>query len=69
MRQKTIQKIILIMHRIAAYSNSKPIALAYASIFESLWKQTELHQKLSKMYEELRIHDKMQKEFIDIASI
>jgi two-component system, OmpR family, sensor histidine kinase VicK len=53
---------------LAAYSNSKPIALAYASIFESLWKQTELHQKLSKMYEQLRIHDKMQKEFIDIAA-
>src|ERR687888_830643 len=53
---------------LAAYSNSRPIALAYASIFESLWKQTELHQKLSKMYEQLRIHDKMQKEFIDIAA-
>jgi signal transduction histidine kinase len=53
---------------LAAYSNSKPIALAYASIFDSLWKQTELNQKLSKMYEQLRIHDKMQKEFIDIAA-
>ncbi len=53
---------------LASYSNSKPIALAYASIFDSLWKQTELHQKLSKMYEQLRIHDKMQKEFIDIAA-
>ena len=53
---------------LAAYSNSKPIALAYASIFDSLWKQTELHQKLSKMYEQLKIHDRMQKEFIDIAA-
>jgi signal transduction histidine kinase len=53
---------------LAAYSNSKPIALAYASIFDSLWKQTELHQKLSKMYDQLRIHNKMQKEFIDIAA-
>ena len=53
---------------LAPYSNSKPIALAYASIFDSLWKQTELHQKLSKMYEQLRIHNKMQKEFIDIAA-
>ena len=53
---------------LAAYSNSKPIALAYASIFDSLWKQTELHQKLSEMYEQLRIHNKMQKEFIDIAA-
>ena len=53
---------------LASYSNSKPIALAYASIFDSLWKQTELHQKLSKMYERLKIHDRMQKEFINIAA-
>jgi signal transduction histidine kinase len=53
---------------LAAYSNSKPIALAYASIFDSLWKQIELHQKLSKMYEQLKTHGKMQKEFIDITA-
>lgn len=53
---------------LAAYSNSKPIALAYASIFDTLWKQTELHQKLNKMYEQLKIHDRMQKEFINIAA-
>lgn len=53
---------------LAAYSNSKPIALAYASIFDSLWKQTELHQKLNKMYEQLKIRDRMQKEFINIAA-
>ena len=53
---------------LASYSNSKPIALAYASIFDSLWKQTELHQKLSKMYEQLKTHDRMQKEFINIAA-
>src|SRR5215216_3451790 len=53
---------------LAAYSNSKPIASAYASIFDTLWKQTELHQKLSDMYERLRIQSKMQKEFINIAA-
>jgi two-component system, OmpR family, sensor histidine kinase VicK len=53
---------------LAAYSNSRPIALAYASIFDTLWKQTELHQKLSQMYEQLRIHNRVQKEFIDIAA-
>ncbi|HEX2067095.1 MAG TPA: histidine kinase dimerization/phospho-acceptor domain-containing protein, partial [Nitrososphaeraceae archaeon] len=46
---------------LAAYSNSKPIALSYASIFESLWKQAEL-------YEKLKVHNKMQKEFINIAA-
>ena len=46
---------------LAAYSNSKPIALSYASIFESLWKQSEL-------YEQLKVHSRMQKEFINIAA-
>jgi two-component system sensor histidine kinase VicK len=46
---------------LAAYSNSKPIALSYASIFESLWKQAELN-------EQLKVHNKMQKEFINIAA-
>ena len=30
-------------------------------MFETLWKQTE-------MYEQLKIHDKMQKEFINMAA-
>jgi nitrogen-specific signal transduction histidine kinase len=46
---------------LATYSNSTPTVLSYLSIFESLWKQTEL-------YEQLQIHDKMQKEFINTAA-
>jgi signal transduction histidine kinase/CheY-like chemotaxis protein len=46
---------------LATYSNSKSTALSYVSIFESLWNQTEL-------YEQLKIHGKMQKEFITIAA-
>ena len=46
---------------LATYSNSKPTVLSYISIFESLWKQVAL-------YEQLKAHDKMQKEFINIAS-
>jgi two-component system, OmpR family, sensor histidine kinase VicK len=46
---------------LASYSNSKPIALSYASIFESLWKQSEL-------YEQLKIHIKMQKEVYQYSS-
>ena len=30
---------------LAAYSNSMQIALSYASIFESLWKQTEMYEQ------------------------
>ncbi|HYO05893.1 MAG TPA: HAMP domain-containing sensor histidine kinase, partial [Phototrophicaceae bacterium] len=43
------------------YSNSAPTVLSYAAIFDSLWKQTE-------MYEQLQIHDRMQKEFINTAA-
>ena len=45
----------------SSYSNSKSTVSSYVSMFETLWKQTE-------MYEQLKIHDKMQKEFINIAA-
>ncbi len=45
----------------ATISNSKPTVMSYVSIFKSLWKQVDL-------YEQLKAHDKMQKEFINIAS-
>jgi two-component system, OmpR family, sensor histidine kinase VicK len=44
---------------LGTYSNRKEIVLSYVSIFESLWKQSEL-------YEELKIRDKVQTEFINI---
>ena len=46
---------------LSSYSNSKSTVLSYVSIFETLWKQTE-------MYQQLKVHDKMQKEFVDIAA-
>jgi hypothetical protein len=45
----------------AMYSNSKPTVLSYASIFESLWKQVEL-------YEKVKLHDALQKDFVNIAA-
>jgi two-component system, OmpR family, sensor histidine kinase VicK len=53
---------------LGAYYDSKPISLSYASIFDSLWKQTELYEKLSETYEQLKIHSTMQKEFLDIVA-
>ncbi len=53
---------------LGAYYDSKPISLSYASIFDSLWKQAELYEKLSETYEQLKNHNKMQKEFLDIAA-
>src|ERR687896_1880341 len=46
---------------LSTYSNSKAGVLSYVSMFESLWKQTEL-------YEKLKGNEKMQKEFINIAA-
>jgi two-component system sensor histidine kinase VicK len=46
---------------LTSYSTSKPTVLSYTSIFENFWKQVEL-------YEQLKIHDRMQKEFINIAA-
>jgi len=46
---------------LSTYSNSKSIVSSYAVIFESLWKQT-------KLYEQLKLHDKLQKDFINIAA-
>ena len=45
----------------ATYSTSKPTVLSYISIFENLSNQVELNEKL-------KTHDKMQKEFINVAS-
>jgi two-component system, OmpR family, sensor histidine kinase VicK len=46
---------------LATYSNSEPTVISYVSIFEGLWKQAELVDRL-------KAHDKMQREFINIAS-
>jgi signal transduction histidine kinase len=46
---------------VAIYSNSKPIALSFISIFDSLWQQ-------SNLVEQLRQTDRMKDEFINIAA-
>jgi two-component system sensor histidine kinase VicK len=60
---------------LATYSNNESIATSYATIFKSLWRQTELYEELKTSKEELettneqlKVHDKMQKEFINIAA-
>ncbi|MFL6406003.1 MAG: ATP-binding protein [Nitrososphaeraceae archaeon] len=46
---------------LSTYSNTKAGVLSYVAIFENLWIQSDL-------YEQLKRHDKMQKEFINIAA-
>ena len=53
---------------LCTFSNSRPGIQSYVAIFENLWRQTELYQKLTELYEQLKTHDKMQKEFINIAA-
>ncbi len=59
----------------ATYSNSKPTVLSYVSIFENLWKETELYQLLKESNKQLKqanyqlnIQQKTQKEFINVAA-
>jgi two-component system, OmpR family, sensor histidine kinase VicK len=53
---------------LSTYSNSKAGVLSYVAIFENLWKQSDLYKELMKAHEQLQIHDKTQKEFINIAA-
>jgi two-component system, OmpR family, sensor histidine kinase VicK len=46
---------------LALHLDSRTLSLSYASLFDNLWKQTELYEKLA-------VHDKMQKEFINVAA-
>ncbi|MGN6560616.1 MAG: sensor histidine kinase, partial [Candidatus Nitrosocosmicus sp.] len=46
----------------------KYTAMAYATIFNSLWKQADLYEKLEKSFLKIQIHEKIQKEFINIAA-
>ena len=60
---------------LSTYSTSGPTIMSYVSIFENFWNQIELYEdlkeskeKLEETNEQLKEHDKMQREFINIAS-
>jgi len=60
---------------LTTYSDSKSIVSSYISIFESFWQQSELYKQLeesnkqlTEANEQLKVHDKMQNEFINIAA-
>ena len=60
---------------LSTYSNSKAGVLSYAAIFEKLWQQTELYHKVKETNSQLKsanarlkLHDKMQQEFINVAA-
>jgi two-component system, OmpR family, sensor histidine kinase VicK len=53
---------------LSTYSNSKAGVSSYVAIFENLWRQAELYEQLKQAHEQLKTHDKMQEEFINIAA-
>jgi two-component system, OmpR family, sensor histidine kinase VicK len=46
---------------VTAYTESRSIAASYTTIFETLWKQAE-------MFEKVRAHEEIQNEFVNIAA-
>jgi signal transduction histidine kinase len=53
---------------LSTYSNSKAGVLSYVAIFEKLWNQIELYRQVREANERLKLHDKMQQEFINVAA-
>jgi two-component system, OmpR family, sensor histidine kinase VicK len=60
---------------LTTYSKSKSIVSSYISIFESFWQQSELYKQLEESNKQLteanellKVHDKMQNDFINIAA-
>jgi signal transduction histidine kinase len=53
---------------LSTFSNSKAGVLSYISIFENLWRITELLEELSSANQKLQKQDILQKEFVHIAA-
>jgi signal transduction histidine kinase len=51
----------------AIYIESEQTALSYVSIFNNLWNQSEMYEKLQEAYEHVTLH-KMQKEFVELVA-
>ena len=53
---------------LATFSNSKSTVISYISIFESLWKQVELIERVTKLSEELKYQENVHRQFINVAA-
>jgi two-component system, OmpR family, sensor histidine kinase VicK len=53
---------------LATYSNSKSTVISYISIFESLWKQVDLIERVTKLSEELKYQENVHRQFINVAA-
>jgi signal transduction histidine kinase len=53
---------------LSLFIESKYTALSYVAIFNNLWNQSEMYEKLQEAYELLTLHDKMKNEFIGLVA-
>ena len=53
---------------IGTYSNSKSTVSSYVSIFDALWKQSDLYEQIKERNLELHNLNEVQKDFINIAA-
>lgn len=56
------------MIKLATYSNNKSTVLSYISIFESLWKEIELNEKITALLEEIKRQENIERDFITMAA-
>jgi two-component system, OmpR family, sensor histidine kinase VicK len=56
------------MIKLATYSNNKSTVLSYISIFESLWKEIELNEKITGLLEEIKRRENIERDFISMAA-
>lgn len=56
------------MIKLATYSNNKSTVLSYISIFESLWKEIELNEKITALLEEIKRREGIERDFLSMAA-
>ena len=56
------------MIKLATYSGNKSTVLSYISIFESLWKEIELNEKITSLLEEIKRREIIEQDFINMAA-
>ncbi len=53
---------------ITSFIEGEPTAWSFTAIFDTLWKQTSLFEKIKKINQQLQSHARMQKEYLDMVA-
>lgn len=54
--------------KLATYSQNKSTVLSYISIFESLWKEIELNERITSLLAEIKRRETIERDFINMAA-